>query len=88
MNRTERAIKRQLKAVQNNARKKKHSAINQLVESYGFVKSGPSTSEILKEEKNLKKWHRQIMAGAKEGIYPYNGKLVSVENSCTEGATI
>lgn len=66
MNRTQRAIKKHLRQVQNSKKAEKRRAI------YEMIDGGRSEElkELVRDEKSLKKWHHKIVAeGQKPTTY-------------------
>ena len=72
MNRTERAIKKQLRKLQNDKKREKNRALREHKDAYTFSTKERSSNELKKivsEEKGLKKWHREIIADKQSKPY-------------------
>lgn len=63
MNRTERAIKKKCRLAMNAKKAEKHRAIAEMRDYIGFDNGYCETvTEIAKEEKGLKEWHRKTVS--------------------------
>ena len=61
MNRTQRAIKKQLHKAMNEKKREKRFALAEMRDHYGHKESRETVKDLSKQEKGLKKWHRQIL---------------------------
>ena len=62
MNRTQRAIKRKCRKIQNDIKKKKRIALFEVMDSTSlFDNASDNLSEVVKEEKGLRSWHRKCV---------------------------
>ncbi len=63
VNRTQRAIKKHLREIQNSKKAEKRRAIYEMIDDYGFTGgSSEELKELVRDEKSLKKWHHKIVA--------------------------
>ena len=71
MNRTQRAIKRSCKKSRDYIKRQKREALSELRENTGFCNGyDENLAEIVKEEKGLKKWHRECVAQNHSSLTP------------------
>ena len=62
MNRTQRAIKKQCHKAMNEKKREKRFALAEMRDSTGFYNDyGKQVTSLSKEEKGLKKWHREML---------------------------
>ena len=62
MNRTQRAIKKQCHKAMNEKKREKRFALAEMRDSTGFYNDyGEQVTSLSKEEKGLKKWHREML---------------------------
>ncbi len=61
MNRTQRAIKKSLRLAMNSKKREKRFAIAEMKDSYMDNASNKAVRDLLKEEKDLREWHRKCL---------------------------
>lgn len=62
MNRTQRAIKRKCRKIQDNIKRKKRQAIYEVMDNTSFFNDrSEELSNVVKEEKGLRSWHRKCV---------------------------